>query len=84
VLSLAKAGLIVRVPGPRGLRMPDDAAEAVRKLRELGWRIDEADEIARAPPPRAGSASNRSNPSLLPPPELDYPPAHLKRGKSRK
>ena len=64
VLSLANSGLLVRVPGPRGLRMPEEQDEAIRKLRELGWEVDEADQRVRGP-----------DSTLLPPAALDYPPA---------
>lgn len=66
VLSLARSGLIVRVPGPRGLRMPTEAEEALRKLKEQGWVVNSDEGSINAPIPSP-------NPSLLPPPELDYP-----------
>lgn len=39
MLSLARSGLITPVPGPRGLRMPTEAEEALRKLKERGWVV---------------------------------------------
>ncbi len=38
--SLVKDGLILRSPGERGLRLPDEREAALRTLRALGYRID--------------------------------------------
>ena len=65
VLSLVQDGLLLRTPGPRGLRLPTMRDEAIRQLRDLGWVVDE--EVLRLGPPGV------TNPTLLPPPELDYP-----------
>ncbi|MEM6907191.1 MAG: hypothetical protein AAF494_00810 [Pseudomonadota bacterium] len=65
VRSLAQDGLLVRVPGPRGLRMPGELEAARRVLREHGL-AHEAERVA----------TNRAGPdhTLLPPPALDYTP----------
>lgn len=60
VLSLVRDRLILRTPGPRGLRLPDQCEAAIRLLEELGFDID--------PDARAVT-----NPTLLRKPELTYP-----------
>lgn len=42
VKSLAEEGLLLRTPGPRGLALPDNLAEAVRLLKALGYAVDTA------------------------------------------
>jgi len=39
VKSLAGDGLLLRTPGPRGLALPDNLAEAVRLLGALGYAV---------------------------------------------
>lgn len=56
--SLAADGLILRTPGERGLKLPDEREAALRTLRALGYRI----------PPEPGPVS-----TLPDAPELDYP-----------
>jgi DNA-binding MarR family transcriptional regulator len=75
VLALAKEGRIVRVPGPRGLRLPTEQEEALRKLAELGWRIDPDSETAVPPCSRSLPPQHHTSAlsPLLPPPELTYP-----------
>lgn len=73
VKSLVADGLLLRSPGPRGLKLPDSREAALRVLRELGWRIDE--DITAAFP--ADRREGVTNPPLLPPPELDYFAADL-------
>lgn len=68
VRSLAADGLLLRTPGPRGLRMPTERDAALRVLRELGWRVDWDTEVAYPPDRRQGV----TDPPLLPPAELDY------------
>lgn len=56
--SLAEDGLILRTPGERGLKLPDEREAALRTLRALGYRIPDA----------PGPVS-----TLPDGPELDYP-----------
>lgn len=62
--SLAADGLLLRTPGERGLRLPDEREAALQTLRALGYRVEGevvTDEGARPV-------------STLPAgPELDYP-----------
>ena len=60
--SLARDGLILRTPGERGLRLPDEREAALRTLRALGYRIDGDGQEAGCPVF-----------TLRPGPELDYP-----------
>lgn len=64
VKSLARDGLVLRTPGPRGIKLPSVIEESVRQLRELGWQVDEDLREARSPV---------TNPPLLPPAALTYP-----------
>lgn len=64
-------GQLVRVPGPRGLSLPDDEPVALRQLRARGWTINPDDRTAT--PPQDGAKSVTNQP-LLPPAELDYVP----------
>jgi len=62
--SLVKDGLLLKVAGERGLKLPSMRDEAVRQLRELGWTVD----------PRASSIAPPGQVSTLHgPPDLDYP-----------
>jgi len=63
--SLEGDGLIHRRPGQRGLSLPSMREDAIRLLREEGFRVDE-DLKTLAPPADPHS-------TLLPAPELDYP-----------
>lgn len=67
VLSLVDDGLLLRTPGPRGLKLPSMRDEAIRQLREIGFVVNE-DVLSIGPP-----ASSVTKATLLPPPELDYP-----------
>ena len=70
VCNLANSGLLIKVPGPRGLRLPRQRDEAIEILRALGWRIDDAE----------AHATNRQ---LMEGPAIDYtPPSAIKRGNS--
>jgi hypothetical protein len=64
VKILERDGLLIRSPGPRGLRLPSMREQAVRLLREAGWSVDE--DICLAVPPGV------TKPPLLPPAALDY------------
>ena len=57
--SLERDGLVLRTPGPRGLALPGAEADAIRKLRAMGWTIDAA-------------AARVTKETLLPPAALDY------------
>lgn len=70
VRALARAGHLLRRPGPRGLALPAERDAAVRQLRLLGWRVSE-DLLDAAPRPDS---------TLLPGPPLDYVPAHDESG----
>lgn len=59
IRSLEADGLLVRTPGPRGLALPTAEAEAVRKLRALGWTVNHDLSLA-------------VKATLLPPAALDY------------
>lgn len=67
VRSLERDGLILRVPGPRGLSLPTVRDEAIRQLRNLGWTVDEDCSHAAGPV---------TDPPLLPPASLTYDPDH--------
>ncbi|WP_338445934.1 hypothetical protein V5F89_12365 [Pelagerythrobacter marensis] len=67
--SLAKDGLLLRSPGPRGLKLPSTRDEALRQLRELGWTIDPEGARVHGPPSETGG---RNSP-LQDPIVLDYP-----------
>ena len=75
VRALIRGGHLVRVPGPRGLRLPALRDAAIRALREEGWIIDD-DALTALPPPgwldtyRALPVPKRT---LLTTPALDYP-----------
>lgn len=60
IRSLARDGMLLRTPGPRGLVLPDTEAEALRQLRALGWIVNPIDEVV-------------AKATLLPPAALDYP-----------
>lgn len=60
VVSLEKAGLLLRTPGTRGLALPDEIERARLTLERAGM----------LPAPPGPSVTNRT---LLPPPALDYP-----------
>ena len=62
--SLEKDGLIIRTPGKRGLSLPSLRDEAIRRLREMGFAVDE--DIMQITRPRG------PNSTLLPPASLDY------------
>ncbi len=40
VKSLARDGLLLRTPGPRGLALPEQREEALKLLAELGWQVN--------------------------------------------
>ena len=63
VKSLVRDGLLIKIKGHRGLRLPSIRQEAIKQLRDLGWVVDEDSKTALRP---------RPNPTLLPPPGLDY------------
>ena len=63
--SLEGDGLIHRRAGQRGISLPSMRDDAIRLLREEGYRVDE-DMKTFSPPDDPHS-------TLLPPPELDYP-----------
>lgn len=70
VVNLADSGLLIKIPGPRGLRLPRQRDEAIKILRALGWNIDDV----------AAQATNRP---LMEGPAIDYtPPTLFKRGVS--
>ncbi|WP_370189288.1 hypothetical protein [Qipengyuania sp.] len=74
VKSLNRDGLVLRTPGPRGIKLPSVLEESVRQLRELGWRVDEDLQEARAPV---------TNSPLLPPAALTYPSRDGTEGQKR-
>ena len=61
VRQLVRAGQLLRVPGPRGLILPDIRDQALRQLRELGWHVDDG-------------ARTVTHSTLLARPPLDYQP----------
>ena len=65
VKALVAEGVLVQGGGPRSLSMPTLRDEAVRQLRDLGWKVDE--DLKEIRPP---GGTNRT---LLPPPALTYP-----------
>lgn len=74
VKSLARDGLVLRTPGPRGIKLPSVLEESVRQLRELGWQVDEDLREARSPV---------TNPPLLPSAALTYPARDGTEGQKR-
>jgi len=68
--NLAASGLLVKRPGARGLALPNQCDEAVRLLEDMGMRVDDPRNLARAASPhRARRVTNRQ---LLTMPPLDY------------
>lgn len=69
VVSLERAGLLLRTPGTRGLSLPDEVERARLTLERAGL----------LPP------TSVTNQTLLPPPALDYPstPHRANRGRNR-
>ncbi len=65
IKRLAADRLLIIIPGPRGLRLPEARDAALRELRALGWSVDEDIKLARAP---------ASKLTLLTTPALDYKP----------
>lgn len=59
IRSLTDDGLLLRVPGERGLRLPDERDAALRTLRELGYQVEDG--------------TVRPLSALHQHPELDYP-----------
>lgn len=66
VVSLERAGLLLRTPGTRGLALPDEVERARLTLERVGL-LPPSFEAAGQP------ATPVTNPTLLPPPALDYP-----------
>ena len=64
IRSLTDDGLLLRVPGERGLRLPDERDAALRTLRELGYQVEEG---------RVTDPLVRPLSALHQHPELDYP-----------
>lgn len=62
--SLSADGLLLRTPGERGLRLPDEREAALQTLRALGYRV-EGDAVT--------GAVVRPVSTLPGGPELDYP-----------
>lgn len=67
IASLVKAGLLVRVPGPRGLSLPDELAQARAVLERAGLLHVPSSSGA------LGQQGTVTKATLLPPPALDYP-----------
>ncbi len=65
VKSLVRDGLLLRTPGPRGLKLPSMREEAIRQLRDLGFVVDE--DVLRV-------AVSGPKSTLLTTPALDYLP----------
>ena len=75
--SLAEEGLLLRSPGPRGLKMPSERDAALRVLKALGWSVDEAERHV-APPGPNGAASVPN--FTLPPAATPAYPKRRRRG----
>lgn len=75
VRALVRDGHLVRIPGPRGLRLPSLRDAAVRALREQGWIIDDAALTALPPPEWLDTYRRLPVPkrTLLTTAALDYP-----------
>lgn len=69
VISLEKAGLLLRRPGPRGLALPDE----IERARQLLERAGMLTPLASSSEAVGQQGSPVTNPTLLPPPALDYP-----------
>jgi len=67
VLALVDDGELLRTPGARGLRLPDQHENALNRLRELGYAIDPERKVVSFP------GQPVTKPTLPVPPELDYP-----------
>lgn len=74
VKSLARDGLVLRTPGPRGIKLPSVREEALRQLREMGFTVNE-DAMTIGQPV--------TNPPLLPPAALTYPARDGTQGQER-
>lgn len=72
VHQLGQEGHIVRGSGVRSIQLPDQIAEALRALRQAGWRINGAELDIDAP--------EGTKPRLTPQPELDYEPTEAMGG----
>ena len=78
VRSLERDALLIRAPGPRGLRLPSLRDAALRQLRDAGYFIDE--DLKVAVPPEswferyAGAMLPVTKRGLLTTPALDYLP----------
>lgn len=88
VVSLERAGLLLRSPGTRGLALPDEIERARLTLARAGLLPGEGTRRPAGPQGGADTPSPTAgvtNPTLLPPPALDYPAGRhrAKRGKRR-
>ncbi|WP_275230908.1 LexA family protein [Novosphingobium album (ex Liu et al. 2023)] len=70
IKALVRSGQLLHRPGPRGLSLPAQRDEAVRRLRDLGWKVDE--DLARASPESPAAPCAKT--SLPGPIVLDYVP----------
>lgn len=68
VRRLVQTGQLLRQPGPRGLVLPDQQAQALALLERLGWRIDHGGQALRSDGPIV------TNPALRLDDVLDYDP----------
>lgn len=73
VKALAGQGLLLRVPGPRGLALPEEQDAAAALLRNLGWRLL---------PSGVTDPAGVTDRGLPPVPVLDYPGGHEQTGQS--
>lgn len=69
--TLVAEGQLMRIPGPRGLSLPEEEPLALRQLRARGWIINPRTRTATPPASERKSVTNQP---LLPPAELDYVP----------
>ncbi|MEM6493679.1 MAG: hypothetical protein AAF650_04800, partial [Pseudomonadota bacterium] len=70
--ALVREGKLIKVRGPRGLRLPTEHAAALKALIEAGYRVDESARIVTHLVTQ-GEAGKSTHSPLLPPPELTYP-----------
>lgn len=66
VVSLERAGLLLRTPGTRGLALPDEIERARLTLERAGLLPSSSAAVGL-------TKATVTNPTLLPPPALDYP-----------
>lgn len=76
VVSLERAGLLLRSPGTRGLALPDEIERARLTLERAGFVPLSSAAVGQ-------TKAAVTNPTLLPPPVLDYPSGRRRSGRGK-